>query len=761
MQKTAPRNWRPADVLISFIVLGFLIGYTYGLLFKAPYPGFYFNTTDGTILQIYKRESPVADLRVNDVIERIGSSAWADYYQNRNLNVFGKVQPGQVIEIMVRRDGKSIIIPWVYTGFNLAEFQDRFFNIWWLAYAFWFFGMSTQLFVRPKDAQWRLLVAANYLTGIFIILGSLSSFHIWGSSTLLRVITWLILPVYIHFHWIFPAPLLRIPDWTRFVLYAVCLGTAAAELFLPTSRILYFFALILALGGSTFLLGFHFLFQPHHRREVRLLAIISLFALIPAMAVSLAGTSGQMPQSAPLSLLALLFLPAAYFYAVYQRRLGGLEVRANRAISIYIFLTVLGTALLLGVGYSGLVKVSQETLAFASVLIALLAAFISIVFFPSFQALIERRFLGIRLLAQNMVAEFSARIITSTTLARLVKLLEEEVFPSLLVRQYAFIRSSNSSAKILLSKNVTDDQVREEAVMRLITSSEAGHLFPLPEQDQSLAWVRLILPLRVGSDIIGAWLLGRRDPDDLYPQAELPILQSLANQTAIALSNILQTERLRKMYEDDIERNEKSRHQLALDLHDSVLNQLAILRLSVDDTHVSQNFQGAYDEVATRLREIVTELRPPMLSYGLKPAIEELADNLMDRSKDMVNVVTDIRAEGEVRYSENIEQHLFRIVQESCENALRHSRATQIKISARLMSDRIQLSIEDNGIGLEAGGSIELDDLLANKHFGLAGMLERAILIGAEVNIGSSPQAGTQISIALDAAQHKAVDDAP
>jgi len=37
--------------------------------------------------------------------------------------------------------------------------------------------------------------------------------------------------------------------------------------------------------------------------------------------------------------------------------------------------------------------------------------------------------------------------------------------------------------------------------------------------------------------------------------------------------------------------------------------------------------------VTRRLREIVTDLRPPMLSYGLKLAIEELADNLMERSK--------------------------------------------------------------------------------------------------------------------------------
>jgi signal transduction histidine kinase len=251
--------------------------------------------------------------------------------------------------------------------------------------------------------------------------------------------------------------------------------------------------------------------------------------------------------------------------------------------------------------------------------------------------------------------------------------------------------------------------------------------------------------MRLGANLIGAWLLGRRAPDDLYPQAELPILQSLANQTAIALSNILQTERLRKMYEDDIKRNEKNRLQLALDLHDSVLNQLAVLRLSVDDTHVSPNFQGAYDEVSRRLREIVTDLRPPMLSYGLKLAIEELADNLMERSKDTVNVITDLQTEDEIRYAENIEQHLYRITQEACENSIRHANAANIRISGTLNPQKAFLKIEDDGTGFDA--QLELTSLIANSHFGLAGMVERAHLIGADINIQSSPNTGARILI--------------
>ena len=79
------------------------------------------------------------------------------------------------------------------------------------------------------------------------------------------------------------------------------------------------------------------------------------------------------------------------------------------------------------------------------------------------------------------------------------------------------------------------------------------------------------------------------------------------------------------------------------------------------------------------MREIVSDLRPPMLMYGLIPAINELADNMMERSNDKVTIKVDIQEEGG-RLPQNMEQHLFRIAQEACENSLRHAQAKNIAI---------------------------------------------------------------------------------
>jgi signal transduction histidine kinase len=135
-----------------------------------------------------------------------------------------------------------------------------------------------------------------------------------------------------------------------------------------------------------------------------------------------------------------------------------------------------------------------------------------------------------------------------------------------------------------------------------------------------------------------------------------------------------------------------------------------------------------------------------MLNYGLKLALEELAESLMERNGDSVKIMADIQA-GEERYPQNMEQHLYRIVQESCENALRHAKAGKITISGQLDAQKISLRIEDDGIGFDMGEHLELDNLIANNHFGLAGIIERASLIGAKADIVSGLQTGTRIQI--------------
>jgi two-component system sensor histidine kinase DegS len=301
----------------------------------------------------------------------------------------------------------------------------------------------------------------------------------------------------------------------------------------------------------------------------------------------------------------------------------------------------------------------------------------------------------------------------------------------------------NGSLKVLLTRNVPTNKLPLESSITNLANQSGTFI---PNSSLNDEWLRLILPLKIGDNFIGFWLLGRRDPDDVYPLAEIPILQSLANQTAITLSNILQTEQLRQMYQLDIERNELERKRLALDLHDSVLNELAVLRANLDEINLSAQFKASYAEVTQRLREIVSDLLPPMLMYGLVPAMVELADNLMERSDDAVNIAVDVQS-SEGRPAQYIEQHIFRIVQEAWENVLKHANAKSINVHGLITGSAIDLTIEDNGKGFDMDDRFDLASLLSNNHFGLAGMVERAHLIEAEITIQSKIETGTTIQI--------------
>ncbi len=751
MQKIAPPS-RRLEEIISVVVLALILFFTYVRFFDVPYPGFYFNPSTGEVLQVFVTPAePDAAIQKGDIIQRIGDVSWKDYKSDATQMFFENAKPGEVVEIIVSRDNVETTIPWVFPGFTNEEFEARFINVWWLAYIFWAFGSLTQLVIRPRDTRSRLLAAANYLTGLWVIFGAVSAAHIWGSSLFLHAVTWLMLPVYLHLHWVFPRPLKGMPGRVWAILHLAGFALAIGELVKALPRSLYSLGFLLALAGSIALLIVHAVRQPAQRRAVALLGIVVLVALIPVLIIGITVLAKRIPQIGLLALLALPVIPGAYFYIVYRQRLGGMEVRANRTISIYTFVIMVGTILLALIAPAALTLLDRPgILIMLSIVAVLLATYASLAAFPSFQAFIEQRLFKIKLPHQRLPETYSSRITTSASMLGLLNLLEDEVFPTLLVRQFALLQFSGDTCEALLVKGLEEERLPGMDEAKELVS-KSGRYLP-PAGDVGGSWIRLILPLKFGEDVTGLWLLGRRDPDDIYNEAEIPILQSLADQTAIAMSNLLQTERLRTLYQLDIDRREQERLRLALELHDSVLNQLAVLRMNADVPNLSPNFQQAYEEVVQRLREIVSDLRPPTLNYGLKLALEELAQDLMERSENHARVTLAMWGDDE-RYPQNIEQHLFRIVQEACENALRHAKATHVTVSAQLDAEEVILDIEDDGSGFEMGERLELDDLLVRKHFGLAGIVERAHLIGAQARIHSGPRTGTRIQIVWHNAQ--------
>lgn len=156
---------------------------------------------------------------------------------------------------------------------------------------------------------------------------------------------------------------------------------------------------------------------------------------------------------------------------------------------------------------------------------------------------------------------------------------------------------------------------------------------------------------------------------------------------------------------------------------------IALQKLSEASTEV--------DESIRAVRRIAADLRPPLLDQiGLAAAVEAYAGEIQERSELEVRVETPperIPLDSEQRMA------LFRIVQESLTNVVRHAKATAARIRIEQSAAALTLTISDNGTGFRRTG----------RSLGLLGMEERANLIGASLSIQSGPGSGTTVTVAL------------
>jgi two-component system sensor histidine kinase DegS len=225
------------------------------------------------------------------------------------------------------------------------------------------------------------------------------------------------------------------------------------------------------------------------------------------------------------------------------------------------------------------------------------------------------------------------------------------------------------------------------------------------------------------------------------------MLETLAHQTTLALLNIRQRNLLQALYNINIERQEAEKAMLARDLHDVLMPSLGYLVELQGNGADLQEFEQAIQQINDMIRDIMSGLRPSSLDMGLDVALEELADQPEAQIGGKIDIQTSLEVPKPVNYDQTVELHLYRIIQQACRNAFEHAEAKSILVSGTLKEDRINLTVSDDGSGFPLNGLPDLGALLANHHFGLANIFERAKLIGADVAIESEPKQGTKLKI--------------
>jgi signal transduction histidine kinase len=207
----------------------------------------------------------------------------------------------------------------------------------------------------------------------------------------------------------------------------------------------------------------------------------------------------------------------------------------------------------------------------------------------------------------------------------------------------------------------------------------------------------------------------------------------------------------RQLLERVIATQEDERRRIARELHDSTSQNLTSLMVGLKNIEALcdnprlrstvDELRGVAAETLEEVHEISSRLRPRVLDdLGLPDAIERLVHDWQARHKISVDVVIHI---GQERLPGEVETAIYRIIQESLTNAARYAQARSVSVLVERRGGDVVTVVEDDGRGFDPSRS------LGEGHLGLAGMRERAELLGGRFTIESAPGRGTSIHVQI------------
>jgi signal transduction histidine kinase len=229
--------------------------------------------------------------------------------------------------------------------------------------------------------------------------------------------------------------------------------------------------------------------------------------------------------------------------------------------------------------------------------------------------------------------------------------------------------------------------------------------------------------------VVAAWLFGRVPPELLSVAAVVALgVYPIWRGNLVSAFERFVTSRARR--DAAILAIEEERGRLARDIHDAPLQDLSGVIRRLDLVPGAEQEANALREVAARLRDVATALRPPVLQdLGLVAAIEDIRDQLLatTRAWDVsVSVTDDIDGR---RPPADVELAALRVIQEAAANAVAHSNGQTLRISGRVAPTTIDLTVTDDGRGFREDRA---RDARRAGHFGLDSMRERAEAVAAE-----------------------------
>lgn len=244
---------------------------------------------------------------------------------------------------------------------------------------------------------------------------------------------------------------------------------------------------------------------------------------------------------------------------------------------------------------------------------------------------------------------------------------------------------------------------------------------------------------------------------------KFPVFDDSRNVTAVGgiSADISDLERARRDLADrerllrrliDVQENEKQ--HVCHEFHDGLIQYAVGSKMLLEGLiaqGLPEGMRPAVDSVIEFLakgiedgRRVIRGIRPAALDdLGLRAALEELTADLRD-----AGIETDLVFDPSIdALAPTLQTTIYRIAQESLNNARKHSGSRRVNLSVRLAGDRVDMQVTDTGRGFSAADAPATG-------FGLTGIRERTRLAGGECLIDTAPGAGARIQVRLPVASH-------
>jgi signal transduction histidine kinase len=296
-------------------------------------------------------------------------------------------------------------------------------------------------------------------------------------------------------------------------------------------------------------------------------------------------------------------------------------------------------------------------------------------------------------------------------------------------------RSTSKSGRVLERRqseradSVLDDPDVDHEAMRLIGA-------------RSGLWVPLLVRGRAIGVLAAHDKLGT---EVRFTDTDLRLAEAFATRAAVAvdLSERIAQDSLRRV----VEAQELERRRLARELHDETGQALTSILLglkALEERTADPASRAATEELRELVvstlqdvRRLAVELRPSALDdFGLVAALERLTASFTEQTGISVDFQTALADE---RLPEEVETALYRIIQESLTNVVKHARARRVSILLARKGGTVKAVVEDDGQGFDTAGQ-------TGDGYGLVGMHERLALLGGRLEVESGRGGGTTIA---------------